>query len=467
MGSNSLIQGPSKDPEYDECLQLWEYSVANSRLRPSNHLVPAQFSERTPSVKERKIFFASQIGKALLMNLTAIPAELVKCVLLEGLGTDDEGAIARTVAMFVCRQWHGLLKDRSKKHPLLPGPEFSVAAAEFGHLGLLKWARTLGCPLTIFSMLSASRFGRMEVLKWLREQGCNWDFRCCELAALGGHLEVLKWFHDQGCRLGDRAGAFAAASGDLEILQWVWERLPSLWGPDTFRSAAKAGNIKMLEWLRDQKADWDTNVLTSAAEGDKSEAVLWLLDNGCPRNDDEFPAATAAVGNLSLLKTLKERGVKFTQHTLALAVLNGRKEVVEWLREQGCDYGDMVLRCAAQKGDLDTMKWLVEEKGCSLHQELSDLAAMKNHIQVLKWLREKHLAWDISTFHNAAFNGKAEAARWCIDNGCPLDEVAPETAALGGNLPLLQMLVKERGLPLPTTISASVGVLNISLSNLT
>ena len=67
------------------------------------------------------------------------------------------------------------------------------------------------------------------------------------------------------------------------------------------------------------------------------------------------------------------------------------------------------------------------------------------------------LSWDISTFHNAAFNGKAEAARWCIDNGCPLDGVAPETAALGGNLPLLQMLVKERGLPLPTTISASVG----------
>ena len=39
----------------------------------------------------------------------------------------------------------------------------------------------------------------MEVVVWLRENNYPWGWRICEAAAEGGHLEVLKYAHENGC----------------------------------------------------------------------------------------------------------------------------------------------------------------------------------------------------------------------------------------------------------------------------
>ena len=41
--------------------------------------------------------------------------------------------------------------------------------------------------------------GHLEVLKWLRSEGCPWNWWTCWAAAKGGHLEVLKWLRSEGC----------------------------------------------------------------------------------------------------------------------------------------------------------------------------------------------------------------------------------------------------------------------------
>ena len=46
---------------------------------------------------------------------------------------------------------------------------------------------------------SAAEGGHLEVLKWLRSQGCPWDESACAYAAEGGHLDVLEWAIDTGC----------------------------------------------------------------------------------------------------------------------------------------------------------------------------------------------------------------------------------------------------------------------------
>jgi len=41
--------------------------------------------------------------------------------------------------------------------------------------------------------------GHLEILQWARTNGCPWDEGTCYNAARGGHLEALKWLRDNGC----------------------------------------------------------------------------------------------------------------------------------------------------------------------------------------------------------------------------------------------------------------------------
>ncbi len=64
-----------------------------------------------------------------------------------------------------------------------------------------------------------SRGGHLEMLQWLRSQGCPWDKRtCAHAAAGGGHLEVLQWLRSEGYPWDEMMTcSFAAVEN-----QWLW-----------------------------------------------------------------------------------------------------------------------------------------------------------------------------------------------------------------------------------------------------
>ena len=104
---------------------------------------------------------------------------------------------------------------------------FIVSASDFflfltargGQLETLQWLRTLnGFPklgkkkkgrkksFVAFHMReptaeelfsAACESGHLEMLKWLRSEGCPWGIFFCQYAAR--HLDVLKWAIDNGC----------------------------------------------------------------------------------------------------------------------------------------------------------------------------------------------------------------------------------------------------------------------------
>ena len=45
----------------------------------------------------------------------------------------------------------------------------------------------------------AAQYGHLGVLKYAHENGCPWDERTCRAAARGGHLDVLKYARENGC----------------------------------------------------------------------------------------------------------------------------------------------------------------------------------------------------------------------------------------------------------------------------
>ncbi len=182
-----------------------------------------------------------------------LPNELVLKILTKHLDP-----LWTAVCKSVCHRWNRLLAclvDREECHK--NGCKYAHSLALEGHLGVLQWARSQGCPWDADTCANAARGGHLEVLQWARMQGCPWDERTCTHAAEGGHLEMLQWARSHSC---------------------PWD----LW---TCALAAQRGHLEVLQWLRSQGCPWDEDTCALAAEGGHLEVLLWARSQGCPWNE--------------------------------------------------------------------------------------------------------------------------------------------------------------------------------------
>ena len=100
------------------------------------------------------------------------------------------------------------------------------------------------------------------MLQWARTQGCMWGPWTYRLAARFGHIEILDHLRDHGCELpqddgGNSILGWAAGGGRIDALKWVlvydWE-----WhNTDTCATAAGNGHLEALKWLRSKGAPWE------------------------------------------------------------------------------------------------------------------------------------------------------------------------------------------------------------------
>ena len=136
---------------------------------------------------------------------------------------------------------------------------------------------------------SACSGGHLEIMGWLRSEGCPWDASACGGAAWGGHLETLKWLRSEGCPWDESACEGGAAGGQLEVLKWLRsESCP--WNARICAAAAANGHLDVLKYARENGCPWDYTTWLNAAESTRE----WLQENGCPQSpvydpsDDDF-----------------------------------------------------------------------------------------------------------------------------------------------------------------------------------
>ena len=86
------------------------------------------------------------------------------------------------------------------------------------------------------------------------------------------------------------------------------------------------------------------------------------------------------------------------------------------------------------------LHWMGGTKLCS-GTKFCSFVAQTNKLELLKWIREeKKCDWDEKTINLAAHQGNLEMVKYCVENQCPMDECACISAAQRGNLELLKYL---------------------------
>jgi hypothetical protein len=105
-------------------------------------------------------------------------------------------------------------------------PSYCMAAAECGHLEVLKYLSKLKFSVWCNDACAkAAGGGHLDVLIWLNESnwGCNWYPSICKAAAGGGHLDVLMWLHKKGYSWDSSICVAAAELGHLPVLEWIYK----------------------------------------------------------------------------------------------------------------------------------------------------------------------------------------------------------------------------------------------------
>jgi hypothetical protein len=208
----------------------------------------------------------------------------------------------------------------------------------------------------------AAAAGHWHLMQLLRNEGCSWQDSTCASAAEGGHLTVLKQLRQHGTPWNANTIAVKAAlSGNVQLLQWVREQDSEVvLSRNCFNAAATSG-LAMCKYLHAEACPWDYRACTAAAADDQLDTLKWLIETGCAWSPDLALTAAAHAGNVDMLEYLRDQGAEPTDSAhrtemLNAAGANGKLAAVIWLKQDPWCKWPAVLQFAYPK-DEEPQQW--------------------------------------------------------------------------------------------------------------
>eukprot|EP00953_Heterococcus_sp_UTEX-ZZ885_P015807 8906-Heterococcus_DN1.PRE.9 len=110
----------------------------------------------------------------------------------------------------------------------------------------------------------------------------------------------------------------------------------------------------------------------------------------------------------------------------------------------GMQWTEAVSRGAAESGDVDKLRWLLDEQHCPQAEDICDHAAMSGNTEALEWFRERGCMFTANTCAKAVLvENDIEVLTYLHSAGCEWDESTMTNAARHGDIGVLQLLHKQ------------------------
>ena len=344
--------------------------------------------------------------------------------------------------------------------------QLSYAAAESGSLDLLKWSLEGSDPNDMKLCEAAAEGGQLDALRWLRWRNYPWRpltfvaaVKCTKLSTVD-YFALLQWFRDNYCPKDERVGNVAIMINRLDTLKWL-RSIGCLHKNDSYcGTAARYGNIEILQWLFDNGFTRDKTI-RDAAYGGHLHVIKWAMNNGCVLDEDAFEAA-AACGHIDVLQFLEDNACPWTGMASRMAAKHGQLKSLKWIRKHGYSINVVYICEDAAEGmgkdtdpkqQLKTLQWL-RKHNCYWDEMICRQAAARGDLAMLIWARENVVEdengcsvawpcpWDSDVLRAAAHNNHLHIIEWAYNNGCPWTDNVCYEAVSKGYLHILEW-VKE------------------------
>jgi len=192
------------------------------------------------------------------------------------------------------------------------------------------------------------------------------------------------------------------------------------------------------------------------------DIIKKLSRYSCSRNIDYFAGGAAKAGNVDVLKWMKNEGHCFGEYEVSCAVAGGQIEVVKWVVENSGGKYKAATATAAKKGYFDILKYLVIDLKYKIDESAGYYAAANGDFEMVKFLYSMDpiiiesvrngamksgnidilkFAYDNGTFDHVYSFSNVISLRWLIDNDhIHINIETARTIARGGNLECLQFV---------------------------
>ena len=291
-------------------------------------LISGSFGDDEQSLRIFKTFLAKKEDTTGFFSFEKILPLMIK---------DTDPPLAALKGRFSVVEWLFLYLDIDEDKEVCM--KMCEKAAEGGHMEILQWLHGVGCPSDVSTSTAAARHGNMQCLQWIVARSSSilhgFGARIMIAAAEGGHLDILKWLRGKGCRWNREIVAIAARNGHIDCLKWAHENGGQWYRYYICAFAAEGGSLDALQWARENGCPWDNNTCSNAAKNGHIDCLKWARDNGCPWDEDTCRYA-AENGHLECLKWARENGCPWDENTCRFAAANGHQDCLDWARENGC-----------------------------------------------------------------------------------------------------------------------------------
>ena len=199
-------------------------------------------------------------------------------------------------------------------------------------------------------------------------------------------------------------------------------------------------NTENMNWLKANGATVKQSYFIDAAGIGNIKTLKWLVDNTwCPFDYYSIFEAAAINGNLENMKWLKENDCPFDQYgkTFENAAVNGIIENMIWLLENDVTVSEISFSFAAQLGNLEIMKWM-KEIGFPLSEYVFVAAIMNCDMEINPLTIFIHPHSGVNLFKRS--NSTIEILEWLKLNNCPMSKYAYIEARRRENVEIIKWL---------------------------
>ena len=149
-------------------------------------------------------------------------------------------------------------------------------------------------------------------------------------------------------------------------------------------------------------------------------------------------------GSMEMLQFVRERDCRLDASTCTNVATRGHLPALIYLHEIGCDWSaHRILDDAADSGNLDMVKWLLQQDKVDLTSSAMASAAANGHTAVCAYLLSQQCPWDSTAWYQAAYRKQHSTLQWLHSRGCPFDvPTACERAALRGHIDTIEYILQ-------------------------